>query len=247
MPVACWSASICSATSSGDPSRKRSRVRSSKARPRSLSPAGMARPWPHSAYAWYFAPRNGAHRRIASLRDFATKTSRRAGNSFGNGLPAFVEGARVDLHLADDGVDAVVWVHVPAVAQPRRAANRRIGVGADPDRWMRLLHGAAAQRGVLQREVRAGHGHDVLGPQPLHGEEVLLEAAHALLLGRAEGQVLDLAVAEGDAEDDLASAHDVGGRDLLGDVERLVEREQDQPEVDPEIRRLGHDPAEEGE
>src|SRR2546428_10673833 len=152
-------------------------------------------------------------------------------------LAVFVEGAPVDLHLADDGVDAVVWVHVPAVAQPRRTANRRIGVGADPDRWMRLLHGAAAPRGVLQREVRAGHGHDVLGPQPLHGEEVLLEAAHALLLGRAEGQVLDLAVAEGDAEDDLASAHDVGGRDLLGDVERPVEREPGQPLGDAWIWR----------
>src|SRR5262249_47016919 len=106
------------------------------------------------------------------------------GKFFRERLAAFVEGALVNLYLADDGVDAVVWVHVPAVAQPRRAANRRIGVGADPDRWMRLLYGAAAQRGVLQREVRAGHGHDVLGPQPLHGEEVLLEAAHALLLGR---------------------------------------------------------------
>src|SRR2546427_6662158 len=47
-------------------------------------------------------------------------------------LAVFVEGAPVDLHLADDGVDAVVWVHVPAGAQPRRTANRRTGVGADP-------------------------------------------------------------------------------------------------------------------
>src|SRR3989449_1938643 len=39
------------------------------------------------------------------------------GKFFRERLAAFVEGALVDLHLADDGVDAVVWVHVPAVAQ----------------------------------------------------------------------------------------------------------------------------------
>ena len=53
----------------------------------SMSPAGIARPCPHSSYALYFADRNGAQSRIASARERATKTSRRAGNSAGNGLP----------------------------------------------------------------------------------------------------------------------------------------------------------------
>src|SRR2546422_10641352 len=83
----------------------------------------------------------------------------------------------------------------------RGPPDRGIGVGPDPDRWMWLLHRPGGERGVLQREVGARHGHHVLGPQPLHRVEVLLEAAHALLLRRAEGQELDLTVAEGDAED----------------------------------------------
>jgi hypothetical protein len=43
----------------------------------------------------------------------------------------------------------------------------------------------------------------------------------------------------------FAAAQDVGGGDLLGDVQRLVEREQHEPEVDAHVRGLGHDPAEE--
>src|SRR5437879_1129263 len=68
------------------------------------------------------------------------------GTFFRERLAAFVEAALVDRNLADDGVHAVVWVHVPAVAQPRRAANRRIGVGPDPDRWRRLLPGAGPEK-----------------------------------------------------------------------------------------------------
>jgi len=56
---------------------------------------------------------------------------------------------------------------------------------------------------------------------------------------------LDVTIAEGGAEDHLAATQDVGGRDLLGDVQRLVEREQHEPEVDAHVRRLGHDPTEE--
>jgi hypothetical protein len=75
--------------------------------------------------------------------------------------------------------------------------------------------------------------------------EILLEPPHALLLRGAEREELDVAIAQRHAEDHLAAAHDVDGGDLLGDVERLVQRQQDQPEVEPQARCLGHDAREE--
>src|SRR5438034_11153840 len=83
--------------------------------------------------------------------------------------------------------------------------------------------------------------------EPLDRLEVLLEPPHALLLRGAEGEVFDVAIAEGHAQDDLAAAHHVHARDLLGDVERLVERQEHEAEVEPEVGRVGHDARQERE
>src|SRR5499426_558126 len=148
----------------------------------------------------------------------------------------------------EDSVDMVAshFTLKGASASPRPVQKPHppiwIGANADPDRWVRLLHGPRRGRGALQGEVGRDHVDRVLGPQPPHGLQVLLEALHALLLRRAERQELDVAVAERDAEDDLAAAHHVDGCDLLGDVQRLVEREQDEPEIEPQPRRFCHHP-----
>ena len=245
MPVARLSVSICSATSSGEPIKKRSRISSSKLdtqiviahghRP-ALSPLivrAVLRGQERAAEPDRFAARL-RHEHFAACRELPWER-----------LAVLVERLPVEVDLAHDRVDPVVRVDVPAVAEPRRATDRRVGVGADPDRRVGLLHGLDRRGGPGQREVRADHVHRVLGPQPLDRFQVLLEALHPLLLRRAEGEELDVAIAEGGAEDDLAAAQDVGGGDLLGDVQRLVEREQHEPEVDAHVRGLGHDPAEE--
>jgi hypothetical protein len=88
------------------------------------------------------------------------------------------------------------------------------------------------------------HVDGILGPQAPDGFEILLEPPHALFLRRAKRQELDVAIAECHAEDDLAAAHDVDRRDLLRDVEGLVERQQDEAEVEPQVRGLRHDARE---
>jgi hypothetical protein len=112
---------------------------------------------------------------------------------------------------------------------------------------MRFLDRLGANRGAREREMRADHVHRVFRPEALDRFEVFLEAPHAVLLRGAEREVLDVAVAERGAEDHPPAAHDVDSRDLLGDVERLVERQEHQPEVEPHARRLGHDPGQERE
>jgi hypothetical protein len=67
------------------------------------------------------------------------------------------------------------------------------------------------------------HAHPLLGPEPLDGDQILLQSRHPLALGGAEGLELDIPVAERDTEDHLAPGHDVKGGELLGDIQRLVQ------------------------
>src|SRR2546429_5346702 len=89
-------------------------------------------------------------------------------------LAAVVERALVHLHLPHDRVDAGVGGDVPAGAEPRGAANRPIGGVADPERRMRLLHGARRGRGAPQSEVRRHPVDRVVGPQLPNGLQILL-------------------------------------------------------------------------
>ena len=68
------------------------------------------------------------------------------------------------------------------------------------------------------------------------------QASDALGLGGAETLELHLAVAEAGAEDHAPAGHDVEGRDLLGNIEGLVQREQDDPRQQAAARRLDHEP-----
>jgi len=73
--------------------------------------------------------------------------------------------------------------------------------------------------------MRTRHVDEILGPQPLHGEEALLEALRRLLPRQAKGFEFDVAVADAAAKYQFAAAHDVQRRQLLGDVERFMQRQ----------------------
>src|SRR5260370_30237101 len=113
-------------------------------------------------------------------------------------------------------------MYLPSSAEQGRAPDRGIGIGADPDRWRRLLQGLHCAVGVFEHEMRARHIDEILGPQPLYGEQAFLEALRRLFPRHAKGLEFDVAVADAAAEYQFAAAHDVQCRQLLGDVERLV-------------------------
>src|SRR6202023_1476044 len=78
----------------------------------------------------------------------------------------------------------------------------------------------------VELEMRALHCDEILGPQPPNRFEALLEALAQTGARHAERLELDIAVADAAAEDQLAPRHDVQGGELLGEVERLMERHQ---------------------
>src|SRR5262249_25147339 len=90
------------------------------------------------------------------------------------------------------------------------------------------------------------HVYNVLSPEALDGLQILLEPLDALPLGRAKSEELDLAIAQRDAKDHLAAAHDVHCGNLFGNVQGLMQCQQDEAKVEAHVRRLGHDPAEKG-
>ena len=97
----------------------------------------------------------------------------------------------------------------------------------------------------MQREVRPFEMHLVLGPEALDDGERLLEPARALRGVKAKGLELLLLVPQADAEDELAACDLVEGGDLLRDVDRVLERQQDDACAEPHIARLRRQPAEE--
>ena len=129
---------------------------------------------------------------------------------------------------------------------PSRAARSTAASALAPSQigGCGLLHRLERDRRVVEREMRACHGHAVLGPEADDGLEVLFEPRHPLRLRRAETLELHLAIAEPGAEDHAPARHHVEGGDLLGDIQRLVQREQDDPRQQPATRRLGHEARE---
>ena len=89
-------------------------------------------------------------------------------------------------------------------------------------------------------------GHRVLGPQAAHQLQAFHHARDALFLRYVEGIELDLAVAETDAEDEIALRNDVQRRDGLRDVHRVVEVEQQDAEPGGHLARLRDQAGDEG-
>ncbi len=175
-----------------------------------------------------------ADRLVAGSRDKHLASHRQLGRER---LAVLVERAPVEIHLPRQSRQGAVRVDVPAIAEPRRPSDRDIGIGADPDRRHRLLQWLDGAVGVIEGEMRARHVDKILGPQPLDGEQTLLEARSGIAPRQPERLELDIAVADAAAKNQLAAAHDVEGGELFGDVERLVQRQQHQPADQPQARR----------
>ena len=96
-------------------------------------------------------------------------------------------------------------VEVPAVTETRSALDRLVGVGAHPDRRVRVLLQRHGDARLVELEMRTLHGHGSAGPELLHRVQVFLEAANGALALDAEALELDIPVAERAAEDHLAA------------------------------------------
>ena len=94
--------------------------------------------------------------------------------------------------------------------------------------------------------MTAGVAHGLARPEPIDDLEPLLEPADPLLRILPHGQVLDVAVAEPDSEDEASAADDIECRDLLGDVDGMVQREEQDPGAERHRARLGRDPSKDG-
>ena len=78
---------------------------------------------------------------------------------------------------------------------------------------------------------------EILGPQPPHRFEPFLEALAETGARHAERLELDIAIADAAAEHEFAARHDVQCRELLGEIERLVQRQQHEAADQPQPRR----------
>ena len=64
---------------------------------------------------------------------------------------------------------------------------------------------------------------------------------------RAERLELDLAIAQRRAEDQPPARHHVDGGELFGEIKRLVQRDQDDPRIEPQILGFAGQPRQNGE
>ena len=101
----------------------------------------------------------------------------------------------------------------------------------------RRLQRARRDGGVLELPVTSLVRDVVLGPQPADDADGLGEPAHAFRHGNAVDGVLLRPVAEPDAEQELAAADDVHEGADLGQLDRVVQRQQ--RDVGPEPQPLG--------
>ena len=128
-------------------------------------------------------------------------------------------------------------VDEPRQPEPRGADDGLIGVGGDPDRRKRLLHRTDRACRVVQLEKPALEGDRLFGPQPLDQLQRLQHARHPLLPDHAESFVLDLAIADADAEHDAAFRYDIEAGNVFGDLNRVEQRQQQYRQA--EIHRTG--------
>jgi hypothetical protein len=86
-----------------------------------------------------------------------------------------------------------------------------------------LLDRPAGHRDIGQFADVVLEADAVLGPQTFDDFETLLEAADALAARHAKGVELDIAIAEPDAEDEIAPPDRVERGDVLSDFDRIVQ------------------------
>src|SRR4029453_17773246 len=120
------------------------------------------------------------------------------------------------------GVNAIVRVHVPAVSEASSSSNSQVSIGTDPDRRVRFLQGLGGGGVPLKGKMGASHVYGVLRPEALDGFQILLEPVHALPLGCAKSEGLDLAIAQRYTKNYLATTHNVHRGNLFGNVQGFM-------------------------
>jgi hypothetical protein len=146
--------------------------------------------------------------------------------------------------LSPDGVEGRVRVDDPGVREPGGPLHRSVRVRGHPDRGPGLLHRPQRRADTVEAAPGQVGVHLLAGPELLDDAEVLGEATHLLRARHGEGVVLHVPVAQAHAEHQPSSGDDVQAGEALRDVDRVVEGEQVDADPDPEVTRLGGEPAE---
>src|SRR5579864_2647488 len=105
---------------------------------------------------------------------------------------------------------------------------------ADVDRHAAALHRLGKTLEVMKIEVLAVEAGYILAPQGTHRGDRLVGARAALMEVQAERVELLLEPAAADAQDDAAARKHVERGDLLGDVERMALRENQDAGGEPD-------------
>src|SRR5882724_469077 len=157
----------------------------------------------------------------------------------GRRAPKLPPSAQKKLELTLERRERGVGVHEPGVAQPRGAPNTGVAVGGHPDRRAGTLHRAHRDPRGSQAEVPALVVDGFAAPQPLDDLEPLDEATDAVLRVVPQRAVLDVPIAETDAEDQPAVRDHVERRELLGDLDGMVEGQQENPGAQDHAASVG--------
>src|SRR5204862_1657467 len=146
--------------------------------------------------------------------------------------------------LALEGRERRVRVHQPGVAEARRAPDARVGVRRKPDGRAGALQRTQRDSHVAEAEVLALVAHRLAVPQLLDHLETLDEARDPRLRVLAHRLVLHVPVAEADAEDEPPARDHVERGDLLGNLDRVVEREEETARAERHAGGVGRDAPE---
>jgi len=121
---------------------------------------------------------------------------------------------------------------VPALPEVGDAAERRIALAAEDDRWVRLLDRLREHAERRYPQERAVVARQRLRPERAHRGEVFAAARGAIVERDAEGLELLAQPADADAEVEPAAGEDVRIGDLLGRVQRRPLRDEADPRAE---------------
>ena len=127
----------------------------------------------------------------------------------------------------------------PGVPDARGAFHRRFHQSRDPDRRPAWTERLQADAMVLHRIETSPERDFAASPQGAHQLDAFGETRRAFLERNAESVEFSLAIAQSDAEDEVAFAENVESRGFLGDVDGVEQRQQQDVAADGHAFGLG--------